>query len=111
MFVISTKCGVAARMEKSISKARFLDVARNDISKKFVRKMNKIIIKSRKTVAFARRRRHNAPKEQDGLCAACMKGVFVSTRLRSTAAATRRQRNVAPRRENFFAAGRFKYIN
>ena len=34
MFVISTKCGVAARMEKSISKARFLDVARNDISKK-----------------------------------------------------------------------------
>ena len=26
MFVILTKCGVAARMEKSISKARFLDV-------------------------------------------------------------------------------------
>ena len=29
---------------------------------------------------FCAKRRHNAPKEQGGLCTACVKGAFVSTR-------------------------------
>ena len=62
-FVISTKCGTAARMEKSINKARFLDYGltpstRNGISN---------IIAVRKAGV-----------------------IYINARLRSTAAATRR---------------------